>query len=91
MNQTPNTQTMTPAQFERTLKLAERMLANQKNVVRNVESNQRTLDGRFAALRAALKAELYDDDSTLYAFLEANPKVADRFARFERRMLGMPV
>jgi len=86
--------TMTPEQFTRELRNLEGMFYRlDKGLLtgRNSASSTDTMDYKYRRLRDAVAADARTDDAPLCAFLDANPRVAARWDRMERRSVGLPV
>lgn len=58
---------------------------------RNADATSRTIDAHFREARALLRAELHDDDSPLYAYLDSprGAKLAAKWDALERRYVGL--
>jgi hypothetical protein len=85
---------MTPETFKRTVRNFEavyRRLDRGELTGRNADATEATLEGHYRALKSALDAELYVDDSPLFALLESDERLAARWNRLERRRVGLPV
>ena len=82
----------TVARFERSVRNAEsvyRRLDRGELTGRNSDATDATIRGHVETCRALMKAELHDDDSPLFAWLDAHPKLAERWDRIERRYYGL--
>jgi hypothetical protein len=84
----------TPENFTRRLRNLEAMwrrLDRGELTGRNCESSDRTRENTYRALRDAIRADANTDAAPLCAWLDANPKIAARWDRIERRTVGLPV
>lgn len=84
---------MTAEQFNRRLRNLEAMwrrLDSGQLTGRNSTSSDLTREMVYRELRDAVAADARTDDAPLCSYLDANPRVADRFARVERRTVGLP-
>lgn len=82
---------MTPEQFKREVRNLEAMyrrLDSGALTGRNSTSSDASREAKYRRLRDALLAELWDEASPLFAMLDADEKLAERWNRLERRSVG---
>jgi hypothetical protein len=83
---------MTPETFTRKLRNLEGMWYRlDKGLLtgRNSASSDADRPAKYRELRDAITADAKTDDAPLCAFLDANPKIAARWNKIERRTVGL--